>query len=307
MRHRLLSASLFAVLVLGPSAAWPLNGFDLRPASIPAAEILPGGPPRDGIPALDAPHTVSAQEAPWKEEEMVIGVTWNGEARAYPLAVLVWHELVNDSVGGRPILVSYCPLCGTGIVFDRRREEVTLRFGVSGLLYKSDLLMFDRETESLWSQIEARAVTGPRLGQRLSLVRSRMEPWGRWKAAHPATTVLSTRTGHERPYGRAPYGDYADSERLVFPVSFERRYHPKMPVVGLRLPDGPARVYPAEEVRRAGGVVEESFEGRRVRIRYEPDAGVFRVSAPDDVEVIEGYWFAWSAFHPESDVFAAPD
>jgi hypothetical protein len=282
-----------------------LNGFAVDPASIPAEEILAGGPPRDGIPALDDPRTMPASAAPWSDGERVLGLALGDEARAYPLAVLVWHELVNDTVGGRAILVSYCPLCGTGIAFDRTIDGEPQRFGVSGLLYRSDLLMFDRATDSLWSQIAARAVTGPRRGAGLTLVRSRIESWGRWRQRHPQTTVLSPDTGHRRDYAKTPYGDYATSEQLVFPAPRDPRYHPKMAVVGLRAPGGESRVYPSEEVRRAGGTVAERFAGGDVRVQWEPDAEVFEVDAPADVEVIEGFWFAWAAFHPETEVYVA--
>lgn len=297
------------VVLVGVSAAWAeakRNGFVLEPGSIPAAEILAGGPPRDGIPALDSPHTVAADDAPWRDDELILGVVAGGEARAYPVAILNWHELVNDTLGGEPILVSFCPLCGTGMVFDRRIGGKTRRFGVSGLLYRSDLLMYDRESESLWSQISSEAVTGPMLGQRLRLLRSRMEEWGRWRREHPQTTVLSRDTGHRRDYDRTPYAGYAQSTDLMFSAPTDRRHHPKMPTVGLRIPGEGARAYPASELARAGGSVEERFLGRAVRVAYDAERQIFSVDAPADVEVVEGFWFAWAAFHPETSVYAGP-
>lgn len=296
-----------ALLTAGSAASQPsqLNGFALAPAGVPIEQILRGGPPRDAIPALDAPKAVDAANATWADEERVLGVALGGEARAYPLAILVWHELVNDRVGGQPILVSYCPLCGTGIVFDRSVDGEVLRFGVSGLLYLSDVLMFDRESESLWSQISARAVTGTRLGTRLGLLRSRMTTWGSWKADHPATSVITSETGHGRAYGTNPYGDYARSAALRFPAPRDPRYHAKLPTLGLRLGDS-ARAYPASEVQRAGGCVRELFAGHEVEVRWTPRGG-FRVEAPEPVEVIEGFWFAWAAFHPETEVLRASD
>lgn len=297
-----------AALSLSAGAASPreLNGFDLRGALIPAEEILRGGPLRDGIPALDFPPALPAAESPWSDDDMVVGVVIGGTARAYPIGLLVWHELVNDQIGGIPILVSYCPLCGTALVFDRRVGGSERRFGVSGLLYRSDLLMFDRETESLWSQISAEAVTGPAVKRRLTLVRSRVQPWGDWKGAHPSTTVLSKQTGHRRAYGRSPYGDYATSSRLLFPVAVDSRYHPKTRTLGLRLSDGTARAYPVDEVRKAGGRVEDRFAGHPVVVRLDPTSQSFAVEVPEAVEVIEGFWFAWAAFHPDSSVYVAP-
>jgi hypothetical protein len=281
------------------------NGFVLDPIEIDAAEILPGGPGRDGIPALELPLHVPAERSPWADDERVLGVFQNGEARAYPISILVWHELVNDVLGGRPILVSYCPLCGTGIVFDRRFVDGERSFGVSGLLFRSDLLLYDRETESLWSQISATAVTGPSRGMRLTQVRAKMTTWRHWREVHPGTTVLSRDTGHRRAYGTTPYGDYATSARLLFPVPADRRYHPKTPTLGLRIPGGPARAYPASELTRAGGRVEETFQGHPVTVAFDPEKRVFDVQAPEAVEVVEGFWFAWAAFHAETSVFTA--
>jgi hypothetical protein len=305
---KVASLCLSLLVATGAAAEAPVrNGFVLDPQGIDVAEILPGGPPRDGIPALDHPPHVPASESPWPDAADVVGVAWNGEARAYPLAILVWHELVNDTVGGRAILVS----CGTGIVFDRRvdgtdgpngTEGAARSFGVSGLLYRSDLLLYDRETESLWSQISSEAVTGPSQGRRLSQLRARIMPLGHWRKAHPHTRVLSRATGHQRDYDRTPYGDYAVSEQLMFPVPSDRRYHPKTPTLGLRLPGVAARAYPAVEIARAGGVVEERFGGHSVRVVYEPEAQIFEVQAPSEIEVVEGFWFAWAAFHPETSV-----
>ena len=232
----------------------------------------------------------------------MVGVEIAGQARAYPLSILVWHELVNDELGGVPVLISYCPLCGTALTFDRRLEpgSPALRFGVSGLLYQSDMLMYDRESESLWSQISAEAVAGSATGKRLSILRSRLETWGRWRARHPQTTVLSRRTGHWRDYAATPYGDYASSRRLLFPVHRDRRYHPKEWTLGVRVKNGPSRAYPAQEVEKHGGHVSETFAGRAVSVRFDAEARVFEVAAPTDVEVLEGYWFAWMAFHRDS-------
>ncbi len=301
------AAALGAILAAVAAHAGPsLNGFDLESERVPAEAIVHGGPPRDGIPALERPATVPIVKAPWPDDAMVLGVRVGGEARAYPVDVLDWHELVNDELGGQPILVSWCPLCGTGIVYDRHVDGTARRFGVSGLLWRSDLLMFDRETGSLWSQIGAEAITGPAEGTRLVMVRSRMARLGAWRAEHPDSTILTRETGHRRAYGRSPYGDYAISTDLYFPVPEDDRYHPKMPTLGLRLAVGPARAYPAVEIARAGGRVRERFAGRAVEIAYDPDEQVFEVSAPEDVEVIEGFWFAWMAFHPDSLVYMAP-
>jgi hypothetical protein len=282
-----------------------LNGFVLTPLAVPAEEIMRGGPPRDGIPALVSPAVTSAADAPWREDEVVVGIAIEDEARAYPVSVLEWHELVNDSLGGLPILVSYCPLCGTALVFERTVEDEAHTFGVSGLLYRSDLLLYDHTTQSLWSQISARAVSGPRTGARLRVLRSEMTRWEDWRRRHPDTSVLAADTGHRRPYGRSPYAGYEKSRDVYFPAPIDPRYHPKMPTLGVRVPDGPARAYPAVEILRAGGKVKEEFQGRGVIVAFEPDDGTFRVEAPLELEIVEGYWFAWAAFHPTTTVFVA--
>lgn len=297
----------------GPKASSPapapteLNGFSLTQAAVPVREIVPGGPPKDGIPALTSPKTLSAAKAPWDDEEVVIGVVEGGQARAYPTTILLWHEVVNDTLGGRPILVTYGPFCGTGMVFDRRIQGQARQFGVSGLLYHSNMLMYDRKTQSLWSQMAEQAITGPSKGQQLLLLRSRMARWGAWKKAHPKTTVLSPDTGYRRPYGRSPYGDYATSKRLAFPAPLDRRFHPKMPTIGMIAPDGRTRAYPASEIAMAGGSVTDRLSGKQVQVSYDPDEEVFHFHAPDDFQVVEGYWFAWAAFHPRTTVYRAPE
>lgn len=303
--------ALVALLVLVTPAlhravAIERNGFNLDPSSVPQEEIRSGGPSRDAIPALDSPPTEKASASSWNDDILVLGVAIDGEARAYPVAILNWHELVNDSLGGREILVSYCPLCGTGLVFDRNLEGEVRHFGVSGLLYRSDLLFYDRESQSLWSQIEARALTGPALGTRLKLLRSQMTRLGSWRQEHAKTTVLARDTGYERDYSRSPYGNYSLSKRVKLQTKPDPRYHPKMPTLGVRTASGRARAYPAIEVARAGGRVEERFDGLRVVIGYDPDAQIFHVEADPALEVIEGYWFAWAAFHPDSEIFTAP-
>ncbi len=301
-----LGSLLFVVWLAPAAGAQERNGFDLSGSLVPAEEVLAGGPPRDGIPALDAPPHVPASAAEWEDDEHVVGVALGGESRAYPLAVLVWHELVNDTLGGAPVLVSYCPLCGTAMVFDRRVGGTTRRFGVSGLLYMSDLLLFDRGSESLWSQISAKAISGPARGQRLRLLRSRVMSWGAWKALHPQTTAVTSETGHQRRYGETPYGGYSASPQLRFPAPMDRRYHPKTPTVGMRVAGGAARAYPGTEIVKAGGRVRDRFAGVEVSVEYDAEDGSFRVEAPEPIEVIEGYWFAWAAFHPGAEVWTAP-
>ena len=167
-RLPLLALVLASFISASCDAASSKNGFDVGNSSIPVAEILSGGPPRDGIPSIDDPHFITSDRADFLDpEDRVIGVSRNGEARAYPIAIMNWHEIVNDRIGDESIVVTYCPLCGTGMVF---LAPPGLEFGVSGLLYNSDVLLYDRQSESLWSQIMMQAVSGERLGEKLNLL-----------------------------------------------------------------------------------------------------------------------------------------
>ena len=302
------AAALAVLLTASACIAAPRkNGFLLEPSSVPAREIRRGGPSRAEIPALVHPPSVSADEAPWDDDERVIGVVVGGKARAYPVSMLVRHELVNDLLGGKPILVSYCPLCGTGIVYYRRVDGKLYYFAVSGLLYRSDLLMYDLETESLWSQIGAEALVGPSLGSRLAWMPSKLDSWGRWKQRHPETTVLRRDVGMKMDYRKDPYREYARSREIREPVKWDRRYHPKLWTLGVRLPDGSTRAYPSSEIEAAGGAVTEKLSGFEIRVVYDEALRAFTIEAPEGVEYIQGYWFAWSAFHPDTTVYTAPE
>ena len=179
--------------------------------SIPMNEIHDGGPGIDGIAALTHPRFIPAGAADYMEgDDQVLGIVRNGESRAYPLRILVNHEIVNDTLGGRPVLVTFCPECGTGIAFDPTVDGKATEFGVSGTLYKRNLLMYDRgsDTPGLWLQATGEAVVGPKTGISLDRVPTTQTPWSEWKAAHPNTTVLSKETGHRYSYN--PYPDILD-------------------------------------------------------------------------------------------------
>lgn len=289
-----------------------LNGFKLDGALVPPEAIVGGGPPRDGIPALNDPEMLSAAAAEYlRDDDRILGVALNGEARAYPIRILNWHEVVNDSIGSQHFVVSYCPLCGTGMVFASNvgGSDTALLFGASGLLYNSDVLLFDRQTESLWSQILGKAVTGPLKGTELPQLPATHTTWGAWRERHPETRVLSTDTGFGRDYRRNPYAGYERSRRLYFDVANQapRDYHPKALVLGVKV-DGTQKAYPFEELEAYGEtVLKETVNGKRLRIHWDPasesaevtDAGGERY--PSTV----GFWFAWYAFYPDTEVFEA--
>ncbi len=184
-------------------------------ALVDPRDIIPGGPPPDGIPPIDDPRFISPDEAEWlSDEEPVLAVEIAGDARAYPLQIMVWHEIVNDEVGGIPISVTYCPLCNTGVAFERPTiDGRLLDFGTSGKLYNSNLVMYDRQTETYWAQATGRAILGELVGEQLTLVPARILSFGDWRSEHPRGLVLSRDTGHERPYGENPYVGYDRSDR----------------------------------------------------------------------------------------------
>ncbi len=265
----LLTLLLMAATV--PAEAGPLRT-DLSKALVPLDEIISGGPPPDGIPAIDRPAFVAvAQADAWlRPKEPVIALEVNGDARAYPLQILMWHEIVNDTVGGKPIAVTYCPLCNSGVVFLRMVDGTTYDFGTSGKLYKSDLVMYDRQTHSLWAQMEGRAIVGEKAGTRLKLVSANTLAYEEWKAAHPGGKVLSRDTGHSRSYGSNPYTSY-DQPNLrpfLFDGKPDPRRPPKERVVGVVVGDQ-ARAYPwpVLEKRR---VVGDTLGGERLVVFYRP-------------------------------------
>jgi hypothetical protein len=245
---------------------------DTGKALVPLAEIVSGGPPPDGIPAIDRPVFVTSKEADaWlTPKEPVLAVQVNQDARAYPLQILMWHEIVNDVVGGRPVAVTYCPLCNSGVVFDRVVDGQTLDFGTSGSLYKSDLVMYDRQTHSLWAQMEGRAIVGERTGTRLTLLPANTIAYEEWKAAYRGGRVLSRETGHARPYGRNPYVAYDDltAHPVLFRDNPDPRRPPKERVVGVTIGQQ-ARAYPWS-VLEARRVVQERLGETPIVVFYQP-------------------------------------
>ena len=215
--------------------------------TVPRERVISGGVPKDGIPALTDPKHIAAREADFlKPDDRVIGVESDGVARAYPLAIINYHEIVNDRVGEMSLAVTYCPLCDSVAVFDRHTKLGDRDFGVSGMLYNSNVLMYDRGggRESLWSQIMAEGVSGPGGNVPLKALPVELTTWKDWLERHPETTVLSLDTGHARDYDRNPYGTYFESDDLMFSVKpLDSRLPKKTKVLGVWTADG-TRAYP---------------------------------------------------------------
>lgn len=281
-RSRTACVALVALATLGMGVTSTLRT-DASKALVPLEEIVPGGPPPDGIPSIDRPAFVSpAMADSWlRPAEPVLSLSIAGDARAYPLQILIWHEIVNDTVGGKPVAITYCPLCNSGIVFDRAAAGRTLDFGTSGKLYKSDLVMYDRQTHSLWAQMEGRAIVGRLAGTRLTSLPSNTVAYGDWKAAYPGGKVLSRETGHQRSYGDNPYAGYDEptSQPFLFSGAVDRRRPPKERVVGIVV-GGIARAYPWPLLARRG-VIQDTVASKPIAVFYRPGA----LSALDSAEI----------------------
>lgn len=308
------SSSFVSVLL----CVWTLTGsglaadgeISLENLRIPRDQIVPGGPPKDGIPALTDPAVVEGKKArSMRGAERVIGVGIAGEHRAYPLGILAWHEIVNDAVGGTPIAITYCPLCDSAVAFERTIKGRVLEFGVSGLLYQSNVLMYDRSegAQSLWSQMAGRAVSGPFSGTRLSFIPVELTTWGQWYLEHPETTVLSTDTGHTRRYDHDPYEDYFRRPGLMFPVTaIDQRLPAKSRILGVEV-GGEAKAYPIPDPNPARGVWKDTLGAQTLQFETDPNSGNIRVvDPPAEARVAYALWYAWYAFHQDTKVHSHP-
>ena len=226
-------------------------------ALIPLDRIRSGGPPPDGMPPIDAPTFLTVDEVDWLQPtEPVIALEIDGDARAYPIQILMWHEIVNDEVGGAPVTVAYCPLCNSALAYDRRLGDLVLDFGTSGELYNSSLVMYDRQTESLWTHFDAAAVVGYLTGHRLTTYSIQTVSWDQFQAAHPDGLVLSRDTGWARDYGRNPYEGYdtPDQRPFLFDGEQDDRLAWKQRVIVVRDAVEPAVVVRLDDTFEAGTV-----------------------------------------------------
>lgn len=299
---------LINLITISSLCAQTLKSFDLSNSKIPVSEIKDGGPPRDGIPSIDKPVFLKVSQATLKNDDRILGVYENEIAKAYPINILNFHEIVNDHFGDDPVVVTYCPLCGSGIAFDARVNGEPKTFGVSGMLYNSDVLLYDRETESLWSQLKYEAIAGPLAGKELQILNTANTTWKAWKEKYPNSLVLSEKTGYNRDYSLDPYPGYDRSSNIYFSVSDQNeRYHPKEMVIGLQL-NGKTKAYPFSELVKSGNKeIWDKFQGKSLRIVYDADAKSAEIldDIGNTIPAVTNFWFAWFAFNPDTEVFTA--
>ena len=270
------------------------------------SKILSGGPPKDGIPSIDDPEFVSVDEADvWIEDnELVLALVYKGVKRVYPLQILVWHEIVNDVIEGDPVLVTYCPLCGSGIAYEATIDGKGVEFGTTGKLYNSNLVMYDRKTDTYWTQIDGKAIIGELTGSELKAISIDTVVWSDWKAAHPDSMVLSQETGYFRNYGRDPYGSYYDDSFIMFPVeNQDKRIHPKTVIFGIEV-DGIYKAYKEDDLKNKG-TIKDTVNGVTIKVTRKKDGTVRIVRTDTGEEIIKerDFWFAWYAFHPDTLVY----
>jgi hypothetical protein len=313
---------------------------------VPLDQIVSGGPPPDGIPSIDSAKFISIDDGNkfLADSDKVVGVNINGDVRAYPLQILVWHEIVNDNVGGIPVAITYCPLCFTNQVFSRTVNNTILEFGTSGKLYNSNLVMYDRSSNSLWSQALGEGIVGKYAGIKLQKLLFDVAYWKDWKQLYPQSKVLSKDTGSARPYGADPYGDYYTSPDILFPISNrDSRLGLKEIVVGLE--NGLYKAYKLQDIEKLK-VINDQLNNKSIALfsLYPINARVFDSSVNgqslifqynftnnsfsdkqtgsqwnfDGISVEgplkgkqlsrlpfdEGYWFEWVAFHPATKIYS---
>jgi len=275
MSRTSIARAMLTTLLVWPSLLWAqsnrsatgpreqaLPGWrtDTAQRTINLRELKAGGPGKDGIPAIQRPRFVNAERAaPWLgADEPVISLVVNGQSKAYPLQILMWHEIINDTIAEIPVAVTFCPLCYSAEVFDRRAKGQTLTFGISGFLRLSNMVMYDKQTESLWQQGLGQAVVGSLTGTRLKRLPAQIISFAQFRQAYPKGRVLSRRTGHNRPYGRNPYVGYDSISQNPLTIRPDSRQGvlPRERLVAVTIA-GRDKAYPYSTTRKLGVVNDE--------------------------------------------------
>lgn len=281
---------------------------DFSGAKVKQSDLLQGcfgG--QDCIPSIDNPKFESAKQSSWlRDDDVIFGVDYKGVARAYPQRILNWHEIVNDVVAGDPIAVTFCPLCGSALAFERKVDGIITEFGVSGKLHNSDLVMYDRYEGNLWQQITGEGIVGPaaRRNEVLKQIPIATTTWGKWRKEHPNTQVLSRETGFPRNYDIYPYGAYEENDELYFGVkNLNKKLQIKTVVYGIEV-NGASKAYPEDKLGTE--YMEDTVGGVAIRF-YRTDSGevvFFRKDTNEEIIPVRLFWFAWASFHPGTELYS---
>jgi len=261
--------------------------------------VFQGCPRRDCIPSIDQPQFLNTANVDFLEaDDIVLSITHASITRAYPTRILDRHEIVNDYFGETPVAVTYCPLCGSGLAFVRVLDGSNVELGVSGLLHNNDLIMYDRKTNSLWQQITGEAIAGPKRGSTLQAVPVTMSLWADWKRAHPDAEVLAL-PNDLKHYSKVAYGDYASSDRLLFPVTAQdARLHVKKIIYGIEVNTQSIAV--ESEWLLQKGHWEHEINGQTLSLEADAAGGVTGTLDGQPIPIHRMYWFAWYSFHSDT-------
>jgi hypothetical protein len=264
------------------------------------ASLMQACPARDCIPSIDQPVFVATGDVDFlQDDDLVMTLSLNGVTRAYATRILDHHEIVNDMFAADPVAITYCPLCGSGLAFERRLDGQVLDFGVSALLHNSDLVMYDRQTESLWQQITGEAFAGESRGKQLKTIPMSMITWKNWREQYPNAEVLTVDEIHSDRYLKDAYGDYAESEKLYMPVSAtDARLHPKRVVYAMEI--GDAAIAIDAEWLAAEGSFSNEYEGKTLLVSLASSGEISATLEDQPLTIHRMYWFAWYSFHPKT-------
>ncbi|MFQ6136958.1 MAG: DUF3179 domain-containing protein [Candidatus Hydrothermarchaeales archaeon] len=345
-RLLIIAAILLAVFALASYITPPAHMIENINAS---GTYVRGCPEKDCFPSIDDPKFVTVEEGNemWSDDDEVIGIVYRGIAKAYPLKIVNYHHIVNDEFGGEPIAITRCALCDTSIAYERTIDGRETEFGVLGTLLNSCLVMYDRNTDTSWTQIGGVAFDGELAGEKLRPIEMEHVTWGHWKNRHPNTLILSKDTGFFKSYefDIVKISGYTTNEEIHFPIAKnDTRLHPKARVFGIEM-DGKFRAYPEAEIAKVG-ILNDRFAGRDILVVQDPESKLIRVferrlngwvlnfelkdgrlldketesqwnfegestsgtnsgKRLNKVDALEIYWFAWAAYHPETELFLA--
>ncbi|MDQ3099613.1 MAG: DUF3179 domain-containing protein [bacterium] len=280
---------------------------DYTRAKIKLEDLIQGCAGQDCIPSINTPTFETVSDSSWlSETDIVFTISYKGIDRAYPQKIMNWHEIVNDSIAGDPIAITFCPLCGSAVAFERKVDGVITELGVSGKLHDSDLVMYDRYEGNLWQQITGEGIVGPaaRRNEKLKPILLGTTTWGEWKKEHPNTQVLSRNTGYTRNYDQYPYGTYEQDDQLLFGVKgLNKSLQIKTVVYGIEM-NGSSKAYP-ESIFDKRQVIEDTVGDTTIRLQKLESGQIKVINLQNGEEIIpiRLFWFAWAAFHPDTELY----